>query len=85
MTPDEQLTRWVAGDSVHDHDQGQCCPDFSCCRPALLAPEYERVAFRDGDEAERNVMLMSFLGRLLDEASVRDKVHLVGELQPTND
>lgn len=38
----EQLKRWADGESIH---AGQCCPDFSCCKPELQAPEAERKLF----------------------------------------
>jgi hypothetical protein len=40
MTPDEQLELWLAGNSVHNPDTDECCPDFSCCVPELqMGPE----------------------------------------------
>jgi len=83
ITLEEQLRRWVAGDSVHRLGQqthanlrrvgsrwrcadcgttgdlaalraaicptpeGECCPDFSCCRPSLAIPLDERAAIAD--------------------------------------
>jgi hypothetical protein len=37
-TPDEQLRRWAAGDSVCPNSRHECCPDFSCCKPRLGWP-----------------------------------------------
>lgn len=31
MTPLEQLGQWAIGINLHDHERGQCCPDFACC------------------------------------------------------
>ena len=64
---DEQLAKWVAGDPVHigDGASGQCCPDFSCCQPGLLAPKRVREIFRDADEATRMGILGHFLGAAL--------------------
>ena len=39
----EQLTAWVNGISVHNHVDGECCPDFSCCHPELKTPEAKRL------------------------------------------
>ena len=63
MTFDEQLDLWVAGSSVHLDDEGGgwCCPDFSCCQPALLAPQEVREAFKAADEDTRMGMLGHFL------------------------
>lgn len=33
MSPEKQLELWVSGQSVHNSRTGDCCPDFSCCRP----------------------------------------------------
>jgi len=74
MTCDEQLAKWVDGDSIHNETRDECCPDFSYCNPELLAPEHERQAFAQGDEATRMQMLMTFLGKLLEG----QKVHIAG-------
>lgn len=66
MTCKEQLERWVAGESVHNDERDECCPDFSCCQPELLASEDERRAFKEahdrGDENSIMAMLGGFLG-----------------------
>ena len=79
MTPDEQLKKWVAGESVHlgEKPDGMCCPDFSCCEPRNLAPREEREVFAAANEEKRHGMLMQFLGRgfkYLGDA----KVHIAG-------
>lgn len=69
MTIDEQLEKWVAGKPIHNHSRpmlgGECCPDFSCCKPDLLAPAETRLAFKNGDQATRNKMLVGFLAAML--------------------
>lgn len=41
-TEEEQLVRWLRGESCHvkrnrkPPDDWECCPDFSCCNPTLL-------------------------------------------------
>lgn len=38
MSKEEQLKKWIEGESIHNGatpEKGECCPDFSCCRPAL--------------------------------------------------
>jgi len=51
-----QLSEWVAGRPWHNPftpdgkyglrpQDGECCPDFSCCDPELLSPEHERKEF----------------------------------------
>lgn len=68
MTSDEQLQRWVAGAPLHrgDRERGECCPDFSCCNPELLAPPAERERFARATAREREAMLGAFLGKLLE-------------------
>lgn len=37
-----QLHRWVNGDSRHNDQDNECCPDFSCCCPTEF--EQDRAA-----------------------------------------
>lgn len=62
MSYDEQVERWVNGESVHKSDTDECCPDFSCCQPQLLAEKKIRVLFQGSDKEVRNGLLMGFLG-----------------------
>lgn len=27
---------WINGISIHNYQDGECCPDFSCCHPELF-------------------------------------------------
>lgn len=74
---ERQLKAWVEGDPEHNDVDSECCPDFSCCRPDLLAPEHERRAFATADENVRMQMLGGFLGRAF--ASHGKKVHVAGQ------
>ena len=69
MTNIEQLQRWVEGDPVHNEESGQCCPDFSCCKPHLLADVEVRKRFQkahlEKDARTEHEMLMMFLGAML--------------------
>lgn len=69
MTPSEQLERWVLGESVHNPERDECCPDFSCCRSMLLWGEEQRKEFRDRPDL-RDGMLMMSLGALLCDSNV---------------
>lgn len=40
-----QLEEWVNGNPIHNKIEGECCPDFSCCKPQLLQPEENRKTF----------------------------------------
>lgn len=80
MTSDEQLEQWVAGNPVHNHDRDECCPDFSCCQPKLLAPKEVREKFRDADDQTREGILMHFLGACIAAATDEpEKVHIAGQ------
>jgi hypothetical protein len=74
MSDEEQLRRWVAGDSVHrvftrgGKTDYECCPDFSCCNPKLLAPLEKRQEFADASQSERERMCFEFLGGMLKSA-----------------
>ncbi len=71
---DEQLRRWVDGDPQHIGDRkdptSQCCPDFSCCRPELLAPPDVRRAFVAAGPNGRGAFLGGFLGAMIAAAQV---------------
>src|SRR5271167_2587014 len=70
-TPDEQLRRWVAGDPVCPNSRHECCPDFSCCRPALLWPADKRAKFAAADQGTREKMMRGALGKLTADAGVK--------------
>lgn len=79
-TVDEQLARWVAGESVHN-DQGDCCPDFSCCRPSLAWPIDQRRAFVDHPEARDAMCMMSLAAAMKEyaaETKTKTTVHIIG-------
>ena len=74
ITSEEQLRRWVEGESVHRlwevkdnrYDEGgECCPDFSCCKPEMLAEKSVRQAFAAASQDERLGFLGNFLGELI--------------------
>jgi len=62
MTTDEQLALWLSGEPTCPNDRKECCPDFSCCCPELLADEDVRQRFIAAEEEERHALLMGFLG-----------------------
>lgn len=79
MTPDEQLTLWVAGESVHNEDRDECCPDFSCCRPHLKWTKAVRERFRDADEPTRERMLIGSLTGLVAAEYADNDVRVIGD------
>jgi len=78
MTANEQLVKWVNGDPVHDKKRDICCPDFSCCRPELLAPEERRIEFLGATEEKRNEMPFKFLAKAL-QTGTDKKVYVTGK------
>jgi hypothetical protein len=70
-----QMSEWLEGRPWHNpwgpdgsygeerHD-GECCPDFSCCRPDLIWPKARRLAFASASEADRHHMLLGALSTL---------------------
>lgn len=67
-TPEEQLRRWAAGDSVCPNTKHECCPDFSCCKPNLGWPLDKRAKFMSVGQGEREKMMMGALGALVEDA-----------------
>ena len=78
ISRDEQLSRWVAGDSVHrgpkDSEYSECCPDFSCCKPALQQPRDVRLAYATADMRSRNKFGWAFLGVLIDDVEANVQI-----------
>ncbi len=75
----EQLNAWVAGDSKHNTVDDECCPDFSCCRPELLAPKARREEFQTRfqlDEVEMYKALPRFL-RSFARGDQLENVHIL--------
>lgn len=78
----EQLHLWVKGESVHARtgspppNDWECCPDFSCCKPELQAPEAERRAFSKATEYERARYLSKYLAAFV--ATVDPRARVIG-------
>lgn len=64
-----QLQEWVRGNPIHNEQDNECCPDFSCCIPELLQVEDERkrfaIAVANADESIQIGMLATYLGYAL--------------------
>jgi hypothetical protein len=84
MTYDEQLQAWLRGESLCPNENGECCPDFSCCQSAFKATKQEREQFvaahAAGDDETIYAMLLGFLGNAL--ARYSSKVHIAGQEYP---
>ena len=37
-----QVFLWANGRPYHNHVDGECCPDFSCCHPELFTQNTEK-------------------------------------------
>lgn len=87
MTYEQQLARWVAGESIHNgpksSPKSSCTPDFSCCKPELLQPVEVRRAFVAANDRERNRFLGMFLSAAIALAAPRKRVHITGHRDPS--
>lgn len=82
MTNKEQLQKWLEGEPIHNKELGVCCPDFSCCRPELLAPREERELLCSLQDDARFRLLGMFLGRAINSK----EVYIAGMIEePKND
>lgn len=98
MTNEEQIDLWVAGKlvgtgkighvfrKIGEHEIEECCPDFSCCKPELLASEWLRKEFKNNEKG-REKMLFGFLGRLISDMDEGkgQKIYLAGGLDAKED
>jgi hypothetical protein len=69
VPPEEQLALWAAGESTCPNTDGECCPDFSCCRPSLQWPQERRTRFLSAAHGDREKMLMGSIGALISYAA----------------
>ena len=88
MTNNEQLLKWVKGESVHNDELEQCCPDFSCCNSAMNTPLEVRELFMEAhlndDEKQKMRLLGMFLGQAISTISDM-KVYIGGVLGDSED
>jgi hypothetical protein len=74
-----QLREWAEGRPWHnpwspgattpfygDTREGECCPDFSCCRPDMIWNRERRYAFVGADDDTRSQMLFGAIFNLTD-------------------
>ena len=69
MTYEEQLEKWLEGESIHDEETNTCCPDFSCCDPELQTHKEKRElfyeAYKSGDSVIAGNLMSGFLNLAL--------------------
>jgi len=79
LTPERQVALWVQGKPTCPNTHGECCPDFSCCRPKLLVPLAVRKRFAAASQKDRERMCMDFLGAVIAAMPKgKRRVHVVG-------
>ena len=78
LTPERQVALWVQGKPACPNTHGECCPDFSCCRPKLLVPPAVRKRFAAANPKERERMCTDFFGAFVASMPQRNKIHPVG-------
>jgi hypothetical protein len=76
LTPERQLEEWRKGNSLCPNTRDECCPDFSCCKPELLAPQEVRDAYCTGTRDQQLKLLGSFLGGLV--GTMDEDVYIAG-------
>ena len=76
LSRDEQTRHWVNGTSLCPNAAGECCPDFSCCRPKLRWAKAKRETFAAVGQAEREKMLLGALVGLV--KAVDPKARVIG-------
>jgi hypothetical protein len=78
----EQTLNWLKGSPRHNQIDDECCPDFSCCVPELLAPMEVRQIFYNaelkGDNKTIDRMLGEFLDRMIRHKLPNKKVYIAG-------
>ncbi len=72
-----QVQEWAKGNSIHNTVDDECCPDFSCCNPKLLASEEHRKTFQAANQEQRETLLFSFLGGMISDACPDTKIMIV--------
>lgn len=81
MTSHEQLKKWMEGESVHDKEYNTCVPDFSCCKPELLADKPTRQMFYHAvlhnQEDVIIAMLFSFLAKAIEYSGVKKEIYII--------
>ena len=74
ILPAHQLEAWAQGRSLCPSTTGECCPDFSCCRPKLGWQLERRAAFVAADQETREKMLVGSIVAAASDASVKTYV-----------
>ena len=76
MTVERQLKLWANGDAHCPNEHGECCPDFSCCKPQLMWPEEQRQLFLTSPKATRELMLLGSLVSFAESLGSKVKINV---------
>ena len=60
-----QLDEWVKGNSIHNHVDDECCPDFSCCNKDVVTEQIIKDLFYNANSEERERLLFQFLSNAI--------------------
>ncbi len=84
-----QLDQWVLGNYIHNEVDGECCPDFACCRSDIRNSKVTRDLFKaasdKGDEDTKMSMLMDFFGTAIATYKPKTKVYITDGKQSNQD
>ena len=79
MTFEEQLEKWINGESVHNDKRDECCPDFSCCEPELLADRELRERYRRAVAEKDEPTQLNILSIFLSAAFQTKDLYITGD------
>jgi len=67
-TVNQQIKKWVEGESIHNPVTDECTPDYSCCKPNLQAEKSVRMRYAKAWEEKDNGTVDKMLEMFLAEA-----------------
>ena len=65
MTPAEQLILWEGGNSIHNLEHNECCPDLSCCNKKLRWSQERRTAYLMATDDVKQSMVVNHLETII--------------------
>ena len=80
MTPDEQLQKWIKDDPQCPNENGDCCPDFSCCAKGINTPQEVKEKFAEAYRKNEplDAYYMTFLAGMLAAEGKDGDVYIAG-------
>ena len=84
MTSNKQMRQWVEGKSIHNIERDECCPDFSCCNPELLANKEDRKLFYECSQIKRTDVTDKMLMDFLSKAFANKNIYVAGTIDTKN-